>query len=615
MPADHAVASPATAPRPRCRAPWMAVGAAILAAGLTVAPVRANPPLLLMDTGGRGPSLHVTGFRVNPVVRQTVLAGQDSDFAQAMLAATTPEPDELQAWLNENGLGVITEQLEIALIVIDGTFLGVSTMTELVFVETSLMALGAAVSVAKTAYHLARGEEVEAASTAMLGTFMLLAQRYGTRTMQLGGIAVAILDIGLQYTGTWAWQARTEATDRAYLRYYRERGRSVNDWKLLLHRLVERRLTPQQFTDAMHAEVARYVARAWDDDYFYELLAGAESRIVGLTRFSELPERVRNELEHNHRLELFAMLQGQVLPELAHRAWLLALDDLAHTANMDLRPQLNAVWEITVEAPDLTEAASYTLHLPTGGSWSGRLQPGAPALARMTTLAFIRAGGPYRVTLDLPEGPQTRDVAWSGRQGRVTFGLPQVVQVISFDLTEGPGQCETTLTHPDGHVERLSGTRPAPVQDRLDIGNAIDGRIVIGRFGPEARWSDESQVFTAQGTSLFAQPARDGAITALSNCDLGLLQGDRLLAGECRVTREYLAHERVGPDADSPGAAARMPQVRTRHTRCLHPAEVSLTGIHILEPEGWAHYPLDGEAGRIIRDSLRQGLEQGFTLQ
>jgi len=615
MPAAHAADSPAPAPRPWHRAPWMALGAAILAGGLAGAPVRADPPLLLMDTGGRGPSLHVTGFRVNPVVRQSVLAGQNSDFARAMLAAVAQEPDRLQDWLDETGLDVIVDELEIVLLGIDGTFLGVSTMAELVFVETSLMALGAAVSMAKAAIHLAQGEEVEAAGTALLGTFMLLAQRYGTRTMQLGGIVMAIMDIALYHTGTWAWEARTEATHRAYMRYYAARGRSVDDWKLLLHRMVERRMPPQDFTAAMHAEVARYVAQAWDDDHFFELLAGAESRIVGLTRFSELPERVRHELEAHHRLELFAMLQREVLPELAHRAWLLALDDLAHTANMDLRPQLNAVWEIAVEAEGLTEATTYTLHLPAGGSWSGRVQPGAPALARMTTLAFIRAGGPYRITLNLPDGPQTREVSWSGRQGRVVFGLPQVVQVISFDLTEGPGQCETTLTHPDGHVERLSGTRPAPSQDRLDLGSAADGRIVIGHFGPEARWSDQARSFTAQGTNLIGPPARDGAITALSNCDLGLMQGDRLLAGQCRVTREYLEHERIEPDPGSPGAALRLPQVRTRLTRCTHPAEVSLTGLHLLEPEGWAHYPLDGEAGRIIRDALQQGLDQGFTLQ
>jgi len=574
---------------------------------------------LQMETAGQGPSQHVTRFSVDPRARTAEgrLEALDSALLQALAEAYNPGDP---GWLDGTALEVVLDDFEIAIGGLDGLAGLLGGMSALHDLEMTLLWMGAALTVVKVAYELQRGETEAAAASAYLGSWGYMVSRYGWRTLQVTSLVAVWLDWNLRNFATEAWLQRTDAWRQAYTAYYRDRGRNVNEWKVLVYTMLQRSESDAAFQAALNAEIDRFVARAWDDPYLDEVVADSGARIAGITRYAELSSTIRAALEDEHRAHLHEVLLTQVLPDVTHRAWLDSLDAIARDANRQTRAQLNTIWELTVTAHDIDAPVRFTIPLPVGGAWSGTLEPGIPRNLRMTTLAALRAGGPHQIVLEHPQGPLAQPIHWHERRATVSFGMPQAAYVSTFERSETEASCDVTHLLPDGTVDTTVETRAAPAPDVIQIGTTAAMGAILGRFSPETGWQTGSPGRIDQGRIIFAPPWFED-IVALTSCEGGLMQGDILASARCTAVRETVSFSPftpppTDPPTDQPEPAASLPagQIETRRV-CTSGVHLAIKGIHLPEAEGWQYYPLEGEAGRIIRDALRQGMQQGFSLQ
>lgn len=574
---------------------------------------------LQMETAGQGPSQHVIRFIVDPRAR-TAEGRAEAEGSSTLLPilAEAYDPDD-PAWLEGTALQAALEDFEITIGLMDGAADLLGGLAALESVKSVMLWLGATLTVVKVAYELQGGETEAAAASAYLGSWSLMVSRYGWSALQMTSLAALWIDWNLRNFADEAWLQRTDAWRRAYTAYYRNRGRNVNDWRVLVHTMLQRSGSDAAFQTTLNAELDRYVAQAWSDSYLDEVVADSGAGIAGITRYAELSGRIRRALEDEHRAELHAEMLTHVLPEVTFRAWLDSLDSIARDATLRVRPQLNMIWELTVTAHDIDASTRFTIPLPAGGVWSGTLEPGIPRTLRMTTLAALRAGGPHEIVLEHPQGPLTQPIAWHERRATVSFGMPQASYVSAFDRSETEARCEVTHRLPDGTVDTAVETRPAPAPDVIHIATTAAMGTILGRFNPQTGWQTGWQTASPgrmdQGQITFAPPWFED-IVAFTSCEGGLMQGDLIASARCTVVRETVSFSPFVPPQTDPSAAASLPagQIETRRV-CTSAAVLAIKGIHLPEEEGWQYYSLEGEAGRIIRDALRQGMQQGFSFQ
>lgn len=574
---------------------------------------------ILMETEGAGPSERVTGFRVNPEAYRPGV--ERARFASnEMMQALAQEQTDLEiAQIHERAR---REQWEYFGLTIGGTGAATAFVRQfgaLRSLDSALTGLGVVVTAIQVYSDLSEGRPRAAAANAFRGSIGLGIGYYGTTMMQLGNVAGFFIDFTLTTFATEAWRARTDAWRQAYARYFSERGRSLNDWKLRMYDHLRNAESDEAFRAAVDADLADYASRPWDSSYFFlEVVPDTGAGRAGLAVGASLTEEIRTTLEQEHVVRLKSLLIRDVFPEIVHRLWLEGLEQAADRANRTILPEANRIWEITVAAPLLEEPARFTLPRPAGGEWQGVLQPGEPRSLRMTTLAFVRAGGPDRIILHAPQGAIEQPIAYHGRRGEVTFGQGEPLLVSAYRRNEGDAQCEVVRISGEGRRQDSTETRPAPPADTVHFGPTPEGAFLFGRFSPEAGWQPGS-LGRAGGDALRFSPPLFENIVALSECSGGFLTGSFLADAQCTLTREEIELSAPEMDEGPPGASARILDptaeevgIETRRT-CRSPVSLTLTGAFMPGIDGWQYHSLEGAAGRALRDALRQGILHGIV--
>ena len=421
--------------------------------------------------------------------------------------------------------------------------------------------------------------------------------------MQIGNVAAFVIDVALQEFGKGAWLARTDAWRQVYTKYYREReasatageygvqplwseskekklarvqsqtegGRTINEWKFLLDYYRQKARSKSGFEALVLREVQGYVSKFWESDAFEVESCNIDSGTLGFARGASLTDEIKQKLEEEHRAKLMAVLVKKVFPEIARRQWYRSLEGIVADLNKDTRAALNDVIRIDIGVYDLIAPARIVIKKPTGGEWSGSLHPSQPRTLQITKLAMLRAGWPTEITLELPEGNQTRPMSPVNDYVAISFGDPVTPLVVVYDRAESNSNCSILTTPLQGQPTQRQETRAAPTGDldiaTVPIGDAANYSVslVMGDFNGDTWVAASPGAMGAGGTSMFFSVPRYEDIYQISNCQGGFLTGDALAGAQCQI-------ERRSDTKDPSGTLT--------ETRCTSQATIKVKGAY-----------------------------------
>lgn len=576
---------------------------------------------ILMETEGKGPQERVTRFVVNPEARRP---GIDRAIFHSDEMLQTLAEDQTEIEIGRIESRVREEQWQNFSNITGGAGAVIGVVSKFDALQTLdglLTGLGVAVTAVQVYSDLAAGRPRHAAAAAFRGSTGFAIARYGSTALQLGALASFIVDYSLTSFATEAWRARTDGWRQAYTLYFTERGRRAEQWQPIIENIMRNAGSEGAFRTALDAELQAYASRPWNDPRFSEdiAIAAGEDGRVGFARGDQsLTEEIRSTLEDEHTVRLTAMLLRDVFPRATHQLWLEALEDLARRANRQIVPEANRPWGLQIDAPLIEEPTALTLQSGTEQSWRGMIEPGTPLRLRMTTLAFVRAGGLERVILHLPEGDIEQEITWDGRLGEAIFAAPEPepLLVTAYRRQEGAASCEVEHSLPDGTTRHSTETRSAPAPDTVHFGPGADGRYLFGRFSIDGGWQPGA-IGRPEGSGFLFGPPHFDNITALQDCSGGLLEGDFLADASCTLIREDIIHTAFKDHGD--GASVVIGDATAEDIgipaprRCRAPVTLSLRGAYLPAMDGWQYHSLEGEAGRVLRDALRQGIMRGIV--
>lgn len=500
-------------------------------------------------------------------------------------------------------------------------------------VNTAMTNLGLFMTVWQVNIDLCSGDIQSAGRNAYKGILGYAIGTWGSSALQVGNVATFVIDVALQEFGKGAWLARTDAWRQVYTKYYRERedtaeageygvqprwkeskekklervrgqtegGRTINEWKFLLDYYRQKAHSSAGFEALVLTEVQRYVGRFWDSDDFQVESRNIDSGSWGFGRGASLTDEIKEKLEDEHRAKLMAVLVKKVFPEIARRQWYRSLEGVVRDLNDETRLELNDVIRIDIGAFDLVAPAKIVVKKPNGGEWAGSLQPNKPRTLQITKLAMLKAGWPTEISLELPEGTQTRPLVPINDIAVISFGEPVTPLVIVYDRTETGLSCTITTIPLKGESTSRTETRPAPSGD-LDIATYVVGdptnfslSLVLGDFNGQDWVAASPGATGAGGSSMFFTVPRYEDISQISDCQGGFLVGDALAQAQCKVERRLESEDANG--------------VRTE-TRCTSQMTIQVKGGYITMGEQMTYVALDGENGAMLRNIVRQGMSR-----
>jgi hypothetical protein len=592
---------------------------------------------ILMITKNEG-TIHekVVEFKINPEVKDRLANMRsfvsDRGLRQMTDAQTLSNRDAMNKAAAAEGWG--TFNLAFGAGGSAGTIAeNVLEMGGLKNVNGAMTNLGLFMTVWQVNIDLCSGDLQSAGINAYKGILGYAIGNWGSAALQVGNVATFVIDVALQEFGTGAWMARTDAWRQAYTKYYREReasaeageygvqplwseskekklervqgqtegGRTINEWKFLLDYYRQHARSSAGFEALVLAEIQQYVARFWESENFQTDSRNIDSSTWGFARGASLTEEIKQKLEEEHRVKLMAMLVKKVFPEIARRQWYRSLEGIVRDLNNDVRPALNDVIRIDIGAYDLIAPARIVLKKPSGGQWTGSLHPAKPRTLQITKLAMLKAGWPTEITLELPEGTQTRPLSPVNDFAAISFGEPDTPLVIVYDRAETAPRCTITTIPLTGEPTSRTETRTAPSGD-LDIATVVVGdpthyslSLVLGDFNGTDWVAASPGAMGAGGASMFFSVPRYEDIYQISNCKGGFLTGDALARAQCTMERRIDSKDATG--------------TRTE-TLCLSQVTIKVKGGYMTMGEDTKYLPLDGEAGAMLRSILRQSMSK-----
>ncbi|MCV2894273.1 hypothetical protein [Lentibacter sp. XHP0401] len=500
-------------------------------------------------------------------------------------------------------------------------------------VNTAMTNLGLFMTVWQVNIDLCSGDNQSAGINAYKGVLGYAIGKWGSSALQVGNVAAFVIDVALQEFGKAAWLARTDAWRQAYTKYYTEReasaeageygvqplwseskekklarvrgqtegGRTINEWKFLLDYYRQNAKSPSGFEALVMTEVQNYVARFWSSKDFNVEKNNIDSSSWGFARGASLTDEIRQKLEDEHRAKLMAMLVKKVFPEIARLQWYRSLEGIVSDLNSKTRAELNDVIRIDIGAFNLVTPAKIVLKKPNGGEWTGSLQPNQPRTLQITKLAMLKAGWPTEISLELPDGTQTRPLAPVNDYVAISFGEPVTPLVVVYNRKETAPSCTITTIPLQGESTTRTETRPAPTTD-LDIATYPVGdatnyslSLVLGDFNGQNWLAASPGAMGAGNTSMFFTVPRYEDISRISACEGGFLVGDALSQARCRVERRIDSEDENG--------------TRTE-TRCTSQMTIKVKGGYITMGDEMTYVSLDGETGAMLRNILRQGMSK-----
>ncbi|MEH6740581.1 MAG: hypothetical protein V7695_18860, partial [Sulfitobacter sp.] len=275
--------------------------------------------------------------------------------------------------------------------------------------------------------------------------------------------------------------------------------------------------------------------------------------------------------------------------------------NIVRDLNKNTRPELNDVVRIDIGAYDLIAPAKIVLKKPNGGQWTGRLQPAKPRTLQITKLAMLKAGWPTEITLELPEGTQTRPLSPVNDFAAISFGEPVTPLVIVYDREETASSCTITTIPLKGERTSRTETRAVPTGD-LDIATIPVGdptiyslSLVLGDFNGDDWVAASPGAMGAGGASMFFSVPRYEDIYQISNCEGGFLTGDALARAQCKMERRIDSEDATGTRIE---------------TRCTSQITIVVKGGYMTMGGKMTYLPLDGEAGAMLRSILKQSMSK-----
>lgn len=585
---------------------------------------------ILVETIGTGPAARITAFTMNPDIHQpSVMRGRFASdrVMQAFREGSAVHHDaQADALFRDAAWGEFSFALDVS-----GEFLGQAENLgglSLSNINNGLTELGLFITVWRLALDLSAGDAEAAGLTAFQGLLNYARGKLGWPELNLFNPSIFVLNYAVTSFGQEAWLVRTDAWRIAYVAYYnemnraaeaaqwgpqsshlpptdRERlqamrdrvegGRSRNEWALFLYHAQRHARTPEQFMAMVETEMRNYVGRFWDSPQFELYSRDVEhgSGTWGFARGASLTQEIREKLEQEHTAALMRMFIREIFPRITHRNWVEATQDEVVRLNAVLRPALNAVLEIGISALDIDAPTRFEIVLPDGGAWQGILQPGQDRVLRITKFAWLAHGLPNRIVLMRPEGPEEQPIFFAQTdRAEVQFGRPQARVISQFRIREGLGRCDIVQ---EGPMALAPYSLDQPARDDWVLNFAVtDARsVLLGRFTPEGGWQQVSTGRLDGERLMMAEPRFDD-ILSLSACSGGFLSGQHLAQSDCTLSRQRTDIEN--------GLVSR--------TTCHGPAQLTLTGVHMLTGDEAQFYDFTGPAGRQMRDALLQSLNQ-----
>ncbi len=501
-------------------------------------------------------------------------------------------------------------------------------------VNGAMTNLGLFMTIWQVNIDLCSGDNQAAGANAYKGLMGYAIGKWGSSALQVANVATFVIDVALQEFGKGAWLARTDAWRQAYTKYYRERedeaaageygvqplwseskekklarvrgqtegGRTINEWKFLLDHYRQKASSAAGFEGMVILEIEKYIGRFWDSENFQVESRNIDGSSWGFGRGASLTDKIKKKLEDEHRAKLMAMLVKKVFPEIARRQWYRSLEGIVADLNDKTRTELNDVIRIDIGAFDLAAPAKIVLKKPSGGAWTGTLLPNKPRSLQITKLAMLKAGWPTEISLELPEGTQTRPLVPINDIAVISFGEPVTPMITVYDRKESAMSCSVVTIPLKGARSERTETRPAHTGD-LHIASYAVGSVesysinlVMGDFNGES-WAAASPGAVGNGgAGMFFAVPRYEDIHKITHCDGGFLAGEGLMKASCTV-------ERRTETEDAKGA-------RTE-TRCTSQITLKVKGAYTTIGEEMKYIPLDGDVGKNLRDALIQGMSKG----
>lgn len=450
---------------------------------------------------------------------------------------------------------------------------------------------------------LADDEEDDAAATSYKAVISFVISRHGWGALQVAGASLFLFDLTLSMWEDAVIAAGENAWCDAYRQFYREKGRTVNDWKEILWRLyreAERRhgedrdATSNAFAAYVQGEVNGFVNQAFSQD---PEAATAGALAGGLSGFAYGNRQIAETLVAEQREALEAMLAREVLPEIAARAGERQLLQLIDRWNLFLRPEMNRPIRLEVTFWG-TEGAEQVRIPVKGGEWGGPLEPDGTFTLDFTRYAWLRAGLPDRVLVDTATGTLEAPLRVVDDTAIAVFGVPPMATISRYTLTEGPRSCSERRLDPATRLvtEILDEYEmPALGQGQLDTATLVSGQVIGGRFDAAAmRWEDASPAaHRADRDAVVFGPPRVGNLAEIRGCNFGFFTAaNQAMSGSCTFVRRM--------EFPSGGTL--------RERCCTAQGDIVLSGVFADMGEGLTYHPMDDQAMRDAIEDIRQGM-------
>lgn len=594
---------------------------------------------ILLETEGSGPALRIRAFTLNPDIREewAVRGRFASDRVMQAISEgyAAYEDAQADALFREAAWEEFSFAFDVA-----GEFLTQAEnlgQLSLTNINNAMTELGLFMTVWRVTLDLSAGDTQAAGITAFQGLLNYARGKLGWPELNLFNPAIFILNHALTSFGEQAWLARTDAWRIAYTSYYaeydraaeaaqwgpqarhlpptdRERlnamrrrvegGRTRNEWALFLYHAQRHARTPERFLAMVETEMRNYVTRFWDSPQFaiYSRDIAGGSGTWGFARGASLTQEIRDKLEEEHTATLMGMFTREIFPRITHRNWVEATQAEVARLNDDLRPALNAPLEIGLSALDIDSPTRFEIPLGAGRVWRGTLEPGQDRVIRATKYAWLTNGAPNRIVLLRPEGPEEQRIFFEQTdRAEVLFGRPQARVISQFRVSEGAGRCDIIHEGPMAPAP-YSASQPARDDWMMNFAVTEPGSVLLGRYIDGEGWRQVSTGRLEGERLMMAEPRFDD-ILSLSACSGGFLSGQYLAQSDCTLSRQR----------------SEVDNGIIRRTTCHGPAQLTLTGVHLLTGDEAQFYDFAGPTGRQMRDAMLQSLnhiqriEPGFS--
>ncbi len=547
--------------------------------------------LFVPITEGDGPEEHVVSFTISPNAKQYRLTDDAlSALGNALVMKNMKAESDAAAAAGRQLFG---DKLGIESAV--GTLAQHALwLDEVAPVNDAFAIVGLAVGIAQVARDAAAGRD-DAALTGGIKTWMSFAiSKWGWGPVQIGGIALFVVDVTLREWQAAVLDAATEAWSCPYRAWYRAHPRPLSEWKVELWRLylAAEGKSEKPYGDYVDGVLNEWVSRAFEDDMLASY-GDCKTPAMGLGHAV-----VQENLMAEHKALLEVALAKKVMPEIADRAFVRNLEAEKWRASAHLMPRLNKKLKLEVTAYGYSKGTQVIMPLPAGGAWTWTFSEDGMFSTEITKLAIIKAGYPERIAISTGDQSEERGLAISDGRLVAIFGEPQSVIVARYELSEEAGTCELKKIMSDGKYTSQTVEASAHAPQIVDFAPLANGSWVFGQYDPATGWRVASPAITKGTDIVLGEPFLD-AIDGFEGCQMNMLSDDRLAESECTITRY---------ESKAGGGGT------TLERACEAEAELELAGFFSSAITGeMTYYPIEGQEGRILVNILKQSLAKGVV--